>query len=500
MAGAAAMPVPVADAVPLSGAEKKWHMVSGIQKQLANLDMVSVRLQAAAMCREVWETPTVPPLLSAPRRPTQGTSKSVASARFLVRQSDRVREQLNAFCAMVARSSLMSTGSADAASFALGRADYIELRLRLRKALEAPPFELDAARAAAEADWQADCPPGGRVLSRHLLADSLFRLADERCHSTTPEEYAAFLAVLFRAVARGSPSALRPLDDVAHRNVAAEAARIAAAAVRQQSHEHAAVSTRVRECVGPQGVLQLSSAAGRTRATSPHEQPEQRAPPSPPTRLVSPWRSPASPAASIPFSFPTPPHTAEPISARARRSHDAGGSSGEAIAHLGVCVASPRQRDSRMDSRTAPPPPLTTSRAQGRKTPRLAITLSSSKVSALAGAPCAELPPPSPPRSPRLLGTKLSDFGYSAAASRPATVPEPPGSPPPHSPYYLQPISVSPMERARTASPSPSLSSRAHRRHQRAHHYAVARTTRPVGSPILGSPSTVATGASGGRA
>ena len=147
-------------------------------------------------------------------------SRKPSSLRFALRHHKFVTEAMDQWWSCLARSCVPIGVDGPEMCEALAFVPFIQLNLRLRKALFPPPFDVEDARRAAEHDWVATCPRGSKVISRHLISAFLFDIADGWCTSTTGDEYGAFLKRLFRAVTSGSPPSLSKLAAVAHTTIA----------------------------------------------------------------------------------------------------------------------------------------------------------------------------------------------------------------------------------------------------------------------------------------
>ena len=407
-------------------------------------------------------------------RTTTARPPAPRSARFLVRRNELVTAQLGRFWETIAG----DKGS-------IGFIEYVALQLKLHKVLVPPPFDKAAAEREAEEAWAHECPPGCRLLSRHLLQDSLFDLIDQRTRSNTAEEAAEFLDMLFSALTIGCPPAMRKLPQIEFYDIASQAVSNAGAAIRRALKVESVYALSAAKAVGDSPLLRLTvdrrirpqwmsevpmtpstprgrasppqtpaaagqrtddpaatpaaaSGGGATRdafATPHHQQQKQQQQqqqqqhkgPSPSIG----WKlSSSGGSGGIPFAFDSrsaPPSSDRQLrqasrvgaprqggvqgggqASRVGASHDqlrflaplqAAGDGGASTApplSLSQSAAAPR---SAADGGGGSSPALASSLRVGRKPPRLAITLSSKKPSALAGAPCSE-PPRSRSRSP----------------------------------------------------------------------------------------------------
>ena len=197
---------------------EKWALVGSRAATSSRMEKASRRLRAASVKREaVWDPMQgldMPcawlPEESFAHKSGYPTARRGDSTRSVLRRSDLVRNVLGAWWEMVA----CASGSGSADDVEVGFATYVELQLRLHKVLVPPPFDRAAAEREAEECWSHECPKGGRTLNRHLLQDSLFDLVDQRTRSTTAEECAAFLDLLFCAVTSGCPPSMRRLGNI----------------------------------------------------------------------------------------------------------------------------------------------------------------------------------------------------------------------------------------------------------------------------------------------
>ena len=195
----------------------KWAQVGSRAATSSRMEKASRRLRAASVKREAeWDpmqgldTPCAWLPEETFAHKSVPTARKATSTRSVLRRSDLVREKLQAWWEMVACAS--GNGSADDVGFAT----YVELQLRLHKVLVPPPFDRGAAEREAEESWAHECPKGGRTLNRHLLQDSLFDLVDQRTRSTTAEECAAFLDLLFSQITSGCPPSMRRLGSIGY--------------------------------------------------------------------------------------------------------------------------------------------------------------------------------------------------------------------------------------------------------------------------------------------
>ena len=172
----------------------------------------------------------------------------VSKARFLLRRNELVTDQLARWWEMLA-------GDKGSINFT----EYIALQLVLHKVLVAPPFDRAAAEVEAEESWAYECPQGGRLMSRHLIQDSLFDLVDQRTRSTTPEECAEFLDLLFGVVTAGSPPSLKKPQLLEHYDIAAQAVSNAGSAIRRRLKEESDYAASAAKAVGKTPLLVLST-------------------------------------------------------------------------------------------------------------------------------------------------------------------------------------------------------------------------------------------------
>ena len=339
--------------------KKKWAAIKAYQAHEARIAVANLRVRAAQSIG--LGDPLTDPIRSVSFGvPSNANSQlsavdqkrhrvSPSNMKFKLKKDDLMRKQLTRWWEMVARSSGAPT--VDDHTVVITFALYIELQLRLYKVLAPPPFDPVAAREAAEAAWQVDCPRGNRSLTRHLLENSLFEFADQKCSSTTIEELHAFLDNMFKCVSAGIPSSLKPLEEVQHRDVCGEAASIAAAVIAKTSKQAAVAREKAKKCLGDYGVLQLKGSPP---------------PPTADTFLAAP-DPPASPP--LPFAFDSKAHLPRlsPLT-----SADTGATNAWTWGERAAAFT----------------PPIA-----ARKTPRLARTMSPDKSAPLSGAPVAAEPP-----------------------------------------------------------------------------------------------------------
>lgn len=241
-----------------SKAAAKWKAVEELAKSAIDLNRANLRLRATSVKNETtWDTALRPRPTEFGPSPKKIKSISVSAAKHQLKQHDLVRVQMNRWWEMIARSSGAAT--TDAQSVAVAFPLYVELHLRLYKALmplgPTGTFKHKEARAEAERGWQADCPRGARSISRPIFENVLFAMVDQRTTSTTGEECAALLDALFDAIATGNPPSMRDLDDVAWRDLPAEAAWVASKAIGQAATEVEQQRATIAKGVGPYGVL-----------------------------------------------------------------------------------------------------------------------------------------------------------------------------------------------------------------------------------------------------
>lgn len=371
----------------------KWQAVEALSKSAIDLKRANLRLRAAAVHAEsTWDVSKKPRATEFQQSPRAPKAVSATTAKHQLKQHDLVSVEMNRWWDMIARSSGAAT--TDAKSVVVTFPLYVELQLRLYKALMPGPFKHKEARAEAERGWQADCPRGGRSIPRPLLENSLFELVDQRTTSTTGEETAAFLDLLFDIVAAGCPPSMRPIDEVEYHDVSSEAAWVAAKAIGHRAKREAGMRAKAAKGVGSYGVLRsldelhqpnlppsdddvaadmsgrkTATASGKTPSSTPNGDAKGTA-----KRVPKGALSPRE----MPFSFNS--HGALHRFAIRPLTHE----------ETDLEALSWRPEDG--------PEPLPPSERPGlKRTPRLSMTLSSNKASHIAGAPCAE--PPSAPTS-----------------------------------------------------------------------------------------------------
>lgn len=164
---------------------------------------------------------------------------SAATLRHKFQQHDDVREQLNRWWGLAARSCCPPEADGPESTDTINYAPFLQLMLRIRKALLPPPFDLESAQEHVTADWdrivcsrplvhtRSSCC---RSLPRVKLLSLIFDIADGHCTSMAPAEYAAFLSLLLERVSeRGVPPRFRPLEGISYAaGIAATATALAA--------------------------------------------------------------------------------------------------------------------------------------------------------------------------------------------------------------------------------------------------------------------------------
>ena len=401
----------------------KWARAQELVDASLRLQKANLRLRAASVKREgAWDPLHTNPLCAwlrddqhSPR--SKPRAKATVSARSLLRRSEAVREQLGRWWEMLANDAVGINYTA-----------YAALQLRLYKVLVPPPFDRAAAEAEADAGWKHECPAGGRTLSRHLLQESLFDIADQRTRSTTPEECAAFLDLLFGAITTGCPPSLRKLSGIEHYDVAAQAVSLTHPAIRRETLAFEAARALARASVGDGApMLELKTPVRPKTPQTPRAQTPRAQTPrvasardvvyatriaalaasgSQTARHVSshmaapgPQGVPANTTSdvllpTIPYAFDPKSAPPTPIKRKAGRPM-ATGESASGDPQLTTSEEDGRARSASPEGQQRPDGPvLVSSLRVGSKTKSLAVTLSSNKLSALAGAPCPELPNP----------------------------------------------------------------------------------------------------------
>ena len=279
-------------------AAAKWARVGALSEAAATQRGWRARLQAVETITEeklavrevgpeVWCT-----------QARQTPVRSASSLRHALSRHPHVFEQLKRLHEMVARSCLPPALSGPEKVDTISFLHFLQLHLRLQRALLPHSSSLEHASAHAERDWAAICPPGARSMSLQLLTSRVFfDLADGWTQSTTYAECAAFLGRLFHSIATGSPPSLRPLSDVHHYDLAGAVSVSARASIGKQQREHAAAAAQARLYPRPRRPVQYTRPA-----TSPAS---SRSP-----RTIS--------TTSRPFSFHSSPRSPQrpPASAR----------------------------------------------------------------------------------------------------------------------------------------------------------------------------------------
>jgi uncharacterized membrane protein YgcG len=135
------------------------------------------------------------------------------NARAALRKHPLVVAELQRWWSMV----LESYGLAQDPDVAMRYRDYMDLSVKLYKAL-IEPFDESDANECARGDWRADCGGSESKLDRVHVMDSLFETADMWTRTIDPSEYATFLRRLFDAVTCGWPPRIRSLRAVSFAN------------------------------------------------------------------------------------------------------------------------------------------------------------------------------------------------------------------------------------------------------------------------------------------
>lgn len=117
-------------------------------------------------------------------------------ARMLLRADPMVEAELENWWLAIERS-----GSLSESDCQLKKDEYIDLQIRLYRALIEDAFDADDAEQCAEEGWASDCPDGQDGIDEKALKDSMFETADICAHT--------------RALARASTRSPLPFD--AHR-------------------------------------------------------------------------------------------------------------------------------------------------------------------------------------------------------------------------------------------------------------------------------------------
>ena len=148
-------------------------------------------------------------------------TREVLQARVRIRIHPAVEGELQRWWEMVqsGQSGQARGGNArgvgDTRGLLMQRGEYLQLSLRIYRALIPAFDEAEAIRSAGE-DWLADAC-GRPALTREEFLNSLFELADLWTATVEPDEYVEFLRTLLDAVAAGKPNdyCWRPLTEVA---------------------------------------------------------------------------------------------------------------------------------------------------------------------------------------------------------------------------------------------------------------------------------------------
>jgi hypothetical protein len=190
----------------MSKVKKRWmrlkyavRIMGLLRDRRAELELIKSRAQAAAEARGiVYEVGSIDDARVVPVW-QQGNlelyEKDALLQRKFNRDADAVIAAIGEWWDLASRNVL----SGRAADGLVHMDEYLAINNKIYRAL-VNPFDADDAAESAIEDWERDCPAGQDYMDYEHFFASFFELADNYTDTLDPDDYAAFLLMLFESI------------------------------------------------------------------------------------------------------------------------------------------------------------------------------------------------------------------------------------------------------------------------------------------------------------